>query len=162
MGIMRDESRRHNSRRFLKRVFANRTMDMMTAQREYDLQKYQVVGFVKKAIADDKILRERLFESIKKSVPDNDKAIEIFEQQLENITSRCPQGSFDIDSFGEQYLSYLELGDYAVHVEDENDNLSKEIRGIVKDARDQGIETDHNETTNDYTKLVHRSQRKRN
>ena len=116
--LITNENRSHSQKRFLRRYNATQVIAARSAQHQDNLQKLQVVSLVKNAIAEDEGVRSALFASISKQLPDKPNAIDIFQRQLNDITSCDPDG-IPIQSFSDQVLDYLKMGDYGIGEEDE-------------------------------------------
>ena len=95
----------------------SRSMDIIAQQCKSNLEKLQVCAIVKKAIAEDEGIRERLFELIQRRYPDVENPLENFQRHLENITSTDLDGELIADFAGE-VVHYLDMGDYQ---EEENE-----------------------------------------
>ena len=104
--------------RFLKQYSVTETVKLQTAQHQAGLKRLQIAGIVKEAVTDNDELQQKLFESVKKQFPNNPNALEIFKSHLEEITSQDPDG-YDLDTFGQQFLNYLDMGDYAGENDDD-------------------------------------------
>ena len=118
LGMLWSDSRRCAGQRFLKQYSVTETVKLQTAQRQAGLKRLQIAGIVKKAVTDNDELQQKLFESVKKQFPNNPNALEIFKSHLEEITSQDPDG-YDLDTFGQQFLNYLDMGDYAGENDDD-------------------------------------------
>lgn len=137
MALVASQDRRRGAKNYLRRLNRQQTVFQKNAQYEANLQKLQVASIVKKAVAEDEGIRSKLFDSIKRHYPDNPNAFDIFEQQLEHITSRDPEGTL-LDSFSEQILEYMEMGDYAVGGHNDKDDLNEELAAITAEAKKIG------------------------
>ena len=136
--MMHSNDRSHSDKRFLKRYNAQQVIAQRNLQREENLQKLQVASIIKKAVAENNGLQSKLFDSIKQQIPDNPQAFDIFQRQLENITSKDPDGMW-VDSFAEQFLEFLQMGDYALEETANDDDV--ELEDALREAKELGIST---------------------
>ena len=113
MSRLWSKSRQRSAKKQLGTYTFSKSMDIIAQQRKSNLEKLQVSAIVKKAIAEDEGIRERLFEFIQRRYPDVENPFEIFQRHLENITSTDLDGELIADFAGE-VVDYLDMGDYQV------------------------------------------------
>ena len=113
MSRLWSKSRQRSAKKQLGTYTFSKSMDIIAQQRKSNLEKLQVSAIVKKAIAEDEGIRERLFEFIQRRYPDVENPFEIFQRHLGNITSTDPDGELIADFAGE-VVDYLDMGDYQV------------------------------------------------
>lgn len=105
-------------------------MDVRTAHRQFELQKLQIALIVSKAIAEDEIVHQKIFDTVQKQYPGNPDSVETFQQQLEQICYMDPDGQI-LEDFQHKIIDFLSIDPSVTVMDDTSDNLEKEVADIT-------------------------------